>query len=162
MWTWNVYDRRKQRKWLKEWRLITIVSAFRMATLKEPPEASYKPPPKSKWSVPPAAPKCPACRKGSDNDRYTKVHKFAKVHQKWLYCLNFFHHRSSIYPAELVMASDRTPFHKACVRCKLCKVHNPETKESFINLDFLSNYFLCFAVLFWLQCEIRKVWLLPL
>ena len=68
MWTWN-YDRRKQRKWLKEWELITIISAFRMATLKEPPEASYKPPPKSKWSVPPAAPKCPACRKGSDNNR---------------------------------------------------------------------------------------------
>ena len=37
-----------------------------MATLKEPPEAVFKPPPKSKWSAAPAAPKCPACRKGSD------------------------------------------------------------------------------------------------
>jgi len=29
--------------------------------------------------------------------------------------------RSSIFPAELVMASDRTPFHKSCVRCKICQ-----------------------------------------
>jgi len=29
--------------------------------------------------------------------------------------------RSSIYPAELVMASDRTPFHKSCVKCTICK-----------------------------------------
>ena len=57
-----------------DWRSegLSLVSAFRMATLKEPPEASYKPPPKSKWSVPPAAPKCPACGKGSDNDRNMK------------------------------------------------------------------------------------------
>ena len=28
--------------------------------------------------------------------------------------------RSSIYPAELVMAADRTPFHKQCIKCKIC------------------------------------------
>ena len=39
-------------------------------------------------------------------------------------------HRTAIYPAELVMASDRTPFHKACVRCNLCKVHKSEPKKT--------------------------------
>ena len=49
--------------------------------------------------------------------------------------LNFFLLRSSIYPAELVMAADRTPFHKACVRCNICKAITPEPNLGVLFFD---------------------------
>ena len=27
----------------------------------------------------------------------------------------------AVYPAEAVMAVDRTPFHKQCVKCRMCR-----------------------------------------
>ena len=28
--------------------------------------------------------------------------------------------KTSVYPAEAIMAVDRTPFHKVCIKCKSC------------------------------------------